>query len=204
VAGGGPFHPFDQGVDLVKKLFVVASLVVVLASASVAGAQTASTPKQWVSTMCSSFVDWEKAVQTGDQHLNKVLATLEKSGHANLTQLRTQLVKFLGDFAVATHHARARIAAVGAPKVKNGAKIHKTVVDALATAATFLDHARKSAAKFPVHDTKAFVTKTDALSKSITTTFDRVANSLSALNKYKATELEKAANADKACKKLAG
>lgn len=194
----------QRELPVAKTMVVVLSLVTVLASATVAGATTSSTPKKWVTTLCTTFLSWEQAVKTGDVKLNKALAQVEKSKHANLKQVRDQLATFLGDFAVASHHARAQMAAVGAPSVPHGAQIQSTVVNALGTAASFLDRAKASVKKFPTNNAAAFIRKTQALSKSITTTFDRVGSSLSALTKYKATQLEAAAKADASCRKLAG
>ena len=187
-------------------LVVGASVVVVLSTASIAGATTTSSPKKWVSTLCTTFVGWEQAAKTNDAKLNSAIATLEKSGHANLTQLRAQLAGFLGKLAVASHKAQSQMKAVGAPSVPHGCDIHKTVVNALGKAATFLDQSKAKVLKFPTgkNDTVAFVKKTQALTTSITATFNHVASSLSALNKYNATQLEAAAGSVPACKKLAG
>jgi hypothetical protein len=190
--------------QVMKTLAVAASLVVVLGSASVAGATTASTPKKWVSTMCGTFLTWEQAAKTGDAKLQKVLNQLQKSGNTNLAPIRAQLVAFLGAFSKASQTARGRMVKVGAPSVKHGAQIHAAVVKAFATSATFLAHAKASVAKFPTNDAKAFIAKANALTASINKTFTQVGNSLSALSKYKATQLEAAAKADPACKKLAG
>jgi hypothetical protein len=187
-------------------LLVGASIVVVLSTASIAGATTTSSPKKWVSTLCTTFVGWEQAAKTNDLKLDSAIATLEKSGHANLTKLRAQLAGFLGKLAVASHKAQSQMKVVGAPSVPHGSDIQKTVVNALGTAAAFLDHSKAKVLKFPTgkHDTAAFVNKTQALTASITTTFNKVASSLSALNKYHATQLKAAASSDPACKKLAG
>jgi hypothetical protein len=187
-------------------LLVGASIVVVLATASIAGATTTSSPKKWVSTLCTTFVTWEQAAKTNDAKLNSTIAALEKSGHANLTQLRAQLAGFLGKIAAASHKAQSQMKAAGAPSVPNGKVIQNTVVHALGTAATFLDQSKAKVLKFPTgkNATVAFVKKTRALATSITTTFNQVGSSLSALGKYKATELEAAASSDPACRKLAG
>jgi hypothetical protein len=181
-----------------------AVLVVVLVAASVAGASTRSSPTRWVATFCGAFLDWEQAAKTGDAKLSKDLTTLQRSKHADLTQIRDQLAIFLGDFATASRHARAQIAAVGAPNVTSGHQIQQTILNALAAAATFLDHAKASVMKFPTNNAQVFVNKTKALTSSIATTFNHVASSLSALKKYKATQLEAAAKANATCKKLGG
>jgi hypothetical protein len=179
-------------------------LIAALVAASVAGASTRSSPTRWVATFCGAFAGWEQAAKAGDAKLTKDLTKLQQSQHVNLVQIRDQLASFLADFAGASRHANVQIAAVGAPSVAHGQQIQQTILSALASAATFLKHAKASVRKFPTGNAHAFVSKTEALAKSITATFNRVAGSLSALRKYKATQLEAAAKANPTCKKLGG
>jgi hypothetical protein len=165
-------------------------------------ATVAASPTKWASTFCGSFLTWEQAAKTGDAKLVKVLNALQKSGHANLPNVRAQLISFLGGFLTATDHLQASMKAVGAPAVKNGRKIQTIITGGIAKAQIAVAAGKKQAAALPTGNAAVFVRKTNALARSFTTTFNKLASSFSVLQKYSPPALTAAAKADPACKKL--
>jgi hypothetical protein len=163
----------------------------------------AASPTKWASTFCGSFLTWEQAAnKTGAAKLTKVLNALAKSGHANLKNDRAQLVSFLAGFLGATDRLQASMKAVGPPAVKNGPKIQAIITGGIAKAQIAVAAAEKQAAALPTNRAATFVRETNALAKSFTTTFNKLASSFSVLKKYSPPSLTAAAKADPACKKL--
>jgi hypothetical protein len=183
---------------------LLVALLVMLAGGVAGAATSGASPTKWASTFCGSFLTWEQAAKTGDAKLTKVLNALQKSGHANLTDVRSQLVGFLGDFESATGRLQTSLEAVGPPAVTNGGKIQAILTSGIVKAQAALATAKNKAKALPTNNAAAFVRGTTAITKSFTATFNKVGNSFSALKKYSPPSLTAAAKADPACKKLAG
>jgi hypothetical protein len=182
-------------------LVVVMSLLLA-GSASAEAATVNASPTKWASTFCGSFVTWVQAAKTGDANLTKVLNVLEQSGHANLKNVRGQLVSFLSGFLTATDHLQASMKGVGPPAVTNGPKIQKIITGAITKAQVALAAGEKQARALPTNNAAVFVRETNALAKSFTTAFNKLANSFSVIKKYSPPALTAAAKANPACKKL--
>jgi hypothetical protein len=186
-----------------KRLVLVVVMSLLLAGAAGAEAATVNaSPTMWASTFCGSFVTWEQAAKTGAAKLTKVLNALATSGHANLKNVRAQLVTFLSGFQAATGRLQASMKAVGPPAVKNGGKIQTIIRGGIAKAQIAVAAAKKQAAALPTNNAALFVRQTNALAKSFTTTFNKLASSFSVLKKYSPPSLIAAAKATPACKKL--
>jgi hypothetical protein len=186
-----------------KRLALVVVMSLLLAGAAGAEAATVNaSPTRWASTFCGSFVTWEQAAKSGAAKLTKVLNALAKSRHANLKNDRAQLVSFLSGFRAATDRLQASLKAVGPPAVKNGGKIQAIITGGIAKAQIAVAAGRKQAATLPTNNAAAFVRQTNALAKSFTTTFDKLASSFSVLKRYSPPSLIAAAKAVPACKKL--
>jgi hypothetical protein len=186
-----------------RRFALIVAMSLLLAGAASAEAATVNaSPTRWASAFCASFVTWEQAAKTGAAKLTKVLNALANSGHANLKNDRAQLVTFLSGFQAATGRLQASMKAVGPPAVKNGGKIQTIITGGIAKAQIAVAAARKQAAALPTNNAAVFVRETNALAKSFTTTFDKLASSFSVLKKYSPPSLTAAAKADPACKKL--
>ena len=191
---------------LTRTLAVTASLLFVLALSGVAsGAQKSTPPKKWVSVFCGSVVTWEKTVKSDTAKLNATLAALKKSnGSVNIPSVKSKLVGFLGSVVHSTDTMISQIKHVGAPNVKNGAKIQSGVLGAFSQLDKAFKSAKTSAQKLPTNSAKAFSAQAQALAQTIQSSANRIGAAFSALDKYSTKTLNDAAKNDKSCAKLGG
>lgn len=188
-----------------KPLAVTASLLIVLVlSSAAAGATRNSAPEKWVHVFCGSVVTWEKSVKTNTTKLNQTLASLKSSGKVDIPTAKQKLVGFLGKVVHSTDTMVKQIKAVGAPSVKNGAKIQSGVVSAFAQLEKAFQDAKTTATKLPTNSAKAFSGKALALAKTIQSSANRIGTAFRALDKYSTATLNDAAKKDAACAKLGG
>lgn len=187
----------------IRPLAVIASMLLVLALSSVAsGATRNASPKKWVNVFCVSVVSWEKSVNTDRTNLEKTLAGLKTTGHANIPALKKKLVGFLASVVHATDTMIVHIRAVGAPSVKNGGKIQSGVLSAFAQLRKAFQDAKLSAQKLPTGSATTFAKKAEALGLTVQASANRIGAAFRALDKYSTAPLNDAARKDAACTKL--
>jgi hypothetical protein len=188
-----------------KSLAVTVSLLFVLVlSSAAAGATRNSSPQKWVHVFCGSVVTWEKTVKTNTSKLNQTLADLKSSGKVDIPTAKQKLVGFLGKVVHSTDTMVKQIKAVGAPNVKDGAKIQSGVVSAFGQLRNAFQDAKTTATKLPTSSAKTFSTKALALAKTIQASANRIGTAFRALDKYSTKTLNDAAKADVACSQLGG
>ena len=188
-----------------KSLAVTASLLLVLVlSSAAAGATRNATPEKWVNVFCGSVVTWEKTVKTQTSKLNQTLNDLKATGKVDIPTAKTKLVGFLTKVVHSTDTMVSQIKAVGAPNVKNGAKIQSGVVSAFTQLRKAFQDAKVTATKLPTNNAKAFSNKALALAQTIQSSANRIGVAFRALDKYSTAPLNNAAMKDTACQHLGG
>jgi hypothetical protein len=186
-----------------RTLAVSASLLLVLALSGVAaGANQNATPKKWISVFCGSVVSWEQTVKSNTSKLDKTFSTLSKTGKADVPTVKGKLVKYLNGIVTSTNAMVADIKHVGAPNVKNGAKLQSAVLSAFALVQKAFNQTLSSAKKLPTNDAKAFQRQAIALAKTLQSDTSRIGAAFVPVQKYSTKELNAAAKADPACAKL--
>ncbi len=187
-----------------RRLALCAGVLVIATGASAGAATLSTSPGKWASSFCGSIGTWEQSVKTGDARMNKVLNGLQKSGHANLTDVRTQLVEFLTGVESATGHLLRSLKTLGPPPGKNSDKIESILVGGIQRTQAGLVQATNRAKALPTNNAAAFVHDTSAINEAVTKTFDNVTHSFRQIAKYSPPALTAAAKAAPACKKLGG
>jgi hypothetical protein len=181
----------------------MACMLLVLALSSVAaGATRNASAKKWVDVFCVSVGSWEKSVQKDRTNLDKTLAVLKTTGHANIPALKKKLVGFLGSVVHSTDTMIVRIRATGPPSVKNGGKIQSGVLGAFTQLRKAFQDAKVSAQNLPTGNAKVFARKAEALGLTIQSSANRIGSAFRALDKYSTAPLNDAARKDAACAKL--
>jgi hypothetical protein len=184
-------------------LAVTASVLLVLALSGVAaGATQNATPKKWISVFCGSVVTWEHTVKTNTTKLNTTFKTLKSAGKADIPTVKGKLVTYLGGIVKSTNAMVADIKHVGAPNVKNGAKLQSAVLAAFALVQKAFNQTLSSAKKLPTNDAKAFQKQAVALAKTLQGNAARIGAAFNPVQKYSTKELNDAAKSDAACRKL--
>jgi hypothetical protein len=186
-----------------RSLAVTAVALLALTLSGVAGSATSKAPpKKWVSVFCGSVLTWEKTLQSNTSKLDQTLNALKKSGKADLPSLRTKLVGYLDGVVRSTDTLIEHVKAVGAPNVKNGAKIQSGVLVALGRLRTVFQSGKRTAQKLPVTSAKTFSEDAVALGKRIQSSANDIGAAFQALDRYSTKALDDAANKDPSCKKL--
>jgi hypothetical protein len=186
-----------------RTLAVSASLLLVLALSGVAaGANRNATPKKWISVFCGSVLSWEQTVKSNTSKLDKTFSTLSKTGKADVPTVKGKLVKYLNGIVTSTNAMVADIKHVGAPNVKNGAKLQSAVLSAFALVQKAFNQTLSAAKKLPTNDAKAFQRQAIALAKTLRSNTSRIGAAFVPVQKYSTKELNAAAKADPACAKL--
>jgi hypothetical protein len=182
---------------------VTASLLLALALSGVAaGATQNAPPKKWISVFCGSVVTWEQTVQTNTSKLDKTFSSLSKAGKADVPTVKGRLVKYLNGIVKSTDAMVSDIKHVGAPNIKNGSKLQSAVLSAFALVQKTFSQTLSSAKKLPTNNVSAFEKQALALAKKLQSSASRISAAFAPLQKYSTKELDAAAKADPACKKL--
>jgi len=180
-------------------------MVLVLGLSSVAaGATQTASPKKWVSVFCGSVLTWEHTVKSNTTKLSNEINGLKQGGKVSLPAAKSKLVGFLGGLVKSTNTMIAKVKAVGAPDVKNGAKLQKGVLDAFGQVATAFKQGQSAAKALPTSTRQAFSKAALKLAETIQATANRVTAAFNALQKYSTKPLDDAARHDKDCLKLNG
>lgn len=188
-----------------KSLAVTACMLLVLVLSGVAAGSTQnSTPKKWVSTLCSSLVTWEQTVKKEYAQLQTTVNKLKKGGNAKPKAAKAELVKFLGHIVSSTNTLVGNLKAVGAPDMQNGDKLQSTLIAGLGQVDKAFKDAKKSAQKLPTGSRKQFALAAQRLSLTVNSSVGRANGALSGLAKYDTKQLDDLFKADAACRKLAG
>ena len=186
-----------------RTLAVTASALLVLSLCSVAaGATQNATPKKWISVFCGSVLTWEQTVKSNTSKLDATFKTLQKAGKVDVPTVKAKLVKYLGGIVKSTNAMVADIKRLGPPDVKNGSKLQSAVLSAFALVQKAFDQTLSSAKKLPTNNTKAFQKGAIALAKTLQSNVNRLKAAFVPLQKYSTKELNDAAKADPACRKL--
>ena len=161
-------------------------------------------PKTWASTVCTSLGSWERDLKTGAAGLDK---TLQKAAASRgLAGVRGELADYLGRTVARTDAVLEEIDRAGTPAGKDGQAVRGAVRDGLAKMRQILADAQRKARRLPTRDPKAFVREVTSLGEVIdraaTRTGDQLDRDLE--RRYGKTDIGKALNEERACKRLAG
>jgi hypothetical protein len=178
-------------------------LLALALSGVAAGSTQNSTPKKWVSTLCSSLVTWEQTVTKEYAQLKTTVNKLKKSGNADPKAGKAELVRFLGHIVSSTNTLVHRLKAVGAPDMQNGDKLQSSLISGLGQVKKAFSDAKKAAQKLPTSSKKQFALAAQKLSVTVNSNVSRANGALSALAKYDTKQLDDLFKADAACMKLA-
>lgn len=181
---------------------VTASLLLVLALSGVAaGATQNAAPKKWISVFCGSVLTWEQTVKSNTSKLDQTFSALSKAGNVSVPVAKARLVKYLNGIVTSTNAMVAEIKHVGPPNTKNGSKLQGAVLSAFAVVQKAFNESLASAKKLSTNP-KAFQRQALALAKTLQSSTSRIGAAFAPLQKYSTKELDAAAKADPACKKL--
>jgi prophage DNA circulation protein len=184
-------------------LAVTTCALVVLALCGVAtGATQNATPKKWISVFCGSVLTWEHTVQSNTVKLDATFKALKSTGKADIPTVKGKLVTFLNGIVKSTNGMVSNIKHLGAPNVKNGAKLQSAVLSAFALVQKAFDQTLSSAKKLPTNSVSGFQKQALALAKTLQANTSRLSAAFNPVQKYSTAELNAAAKADPACKKL--
>lgn len=188
-----------------RSLAVTASALLVLALCSVAaGATQNATPKKWISVFCGSVLTWEHTVKSNTNALDKTFNTLKSTGKADVPTVKGKLITYLNGIVKSTNTMVSDIKHVGAPNVKNGAKLQSAVLSAFGLVQKAFNQTLSSAKKLPTNNVSGFVKQANALAKTLQSNTSRLSAAFNPVQKYSTAELNNAAKADPACAKLGG
>jgi hypothetical protein len=177
-------------------------LLVLSLSGIAAGATQSATPKKWVSVFCGSVLTWEHTVKSNTSKLDATFSSLKQTGKADVPTVKGKLVKYLGGIVKSTNAMVANVKHVGAPNVKNGAKLQSSVISAFGLVQKAFGQTLAAAKKLPTNSAKTFQSKAIALAKTLQASSSRISAAFVPVQKYSTKELDDAAKADASCKKL--
>jgi hypothetical protein len=188
---------------MVRRSLVLILLVSGLLAASLATADAATvSPDKWAPKFCKAVQKWQKTVESES---NAATDAFGKMSSGDLTGVRDEFVRFLGNDVAATQTAIKSIKQAGTPSSANGAKIQRKIVGGFQSAATVFDTAKTKAQALSTTDAESFVddaTKIQDGLSSATDVFEKNFSDVSTLDKN--NELAKALQGAKACKFLTG
>ncbi len=181
---------------------VVVALVLALVAAGCGGGGGGgkTSAADWVHTVCTSIGSMKNSLTSGQAKLQSSLQGITSGGKADLKKARDVLVSFLSDLENAVKKAQSEIAGAGTPDVDKGADLEKALNAALDKVVGGVDAAKQKASQLSTTDQAAFVRGTAAVAQIGNT----IGSSLGVLSRYSSDALDKAAQADSACKALSG
>ena len=130
---------------------LVAALVAVVASSSLAACSGSIAPTTWATAVCQSLTPWRASIATLNQNAQAAMATAKTP-----TQTRAHMHDLLSGAQQASEKARAAVAAAGVPDVEGGAVIEKRFVAALADVRDAYARADHTIAALPMTDASTF------------------------------------------------
>lgn len=177
-------------------------LLVLSLSGIAAGATRNATPKKWISVFCGSVLTWEHTVKTNTTKLDATFSSLRKTGKADIPTVKGKLVTYLNGIVKSTNTMVSDIKHVGAPNIKNGAKLQSAVISAFGLVQKAFNQTLASAKKLPTNSVSGFQKQANALAKTLQSSTSRLSAAFNPVQKYSTAALNNAAKADPACAKL--
>ena len=173
----------------------MAGAIVVAAGAPGAAAAKSSSAAKWSAAACSSVTSWVNEFKSSSDQLTSDVAT------ADLAANQSALVAYLDHEIAFTDQTNQTLAAVGPPKVRNGAKIAASFDEGYQGAKAQLVSAKTQAAALPIDDPDAYLDAVEGVTDPISNAPDPVTDAISGLNDLdKSGALLKAFVKQKACK----
>lgn len=177
-------------------LVVCAALAGLAAPDAGATTTTGKPASRWSATLCSSVTSWSKAIEKNGNDLSTQVGS-----DPDLATARSEIVTSLGQAVALTDQTATKLAALGAPNVRNGAKIAKAFQQAFASSKSKFSAAQAQAAALPTDDPDAFNTAGSAVDQLISAAPDPVTSAFTAINSLDSSgNLIKAFAGQKSCK----
>lgn len=188
------------------RLTTIAALVAcaALLAATAAQARSEAAPKPWVAGFCTSVLTWAQTAKTTGADLQRIATGVQKSKSFDLRTVRARFVAPLSKIAAATDQLESQLHKLGPPSVPHGADIQRQVEAAFTALGRRFHAAVKAAKALPVTNPVAFANGAIKLGKTVQGATTSLGQALSALGKYKEPQLDAAAAATPACKKVGG
>jgi hypothetical protein len=183
----------------VKRHLLLGMLLVGATVGSAGSPATAATKSssaaKWSAAACSSVTSWVNEFKSGSDQLTSDIAT------ADLAANQSALVAYLDHEIAFTDQTAQTLAALGPPKVRNGAKIAASFDQGYQGAKVQLVSAKTQAAALPIDDPDAYLDAVEKVTDPISNAPDTVTEAISSINDLdKSGALLKAFAKQKACK----
>ncbi|MFN8027903.1 MAG: hypothetical protein U0W40_16535 [Acidimicrobiia bacterium] len=177
----------------------LAAIPVIGFSAVPAGAKTVP-PQKWLTQFCTSIGDWQQTISDSSANVSDIVNGGEV---ADLEGAKSTYVDFLSQSIDATETAIDELKSAGTPKVKNGAKISSTIIQALDYADGLLQAAESDAENISTADSASFISDLTSINDSVSQGFDKAQGDFAKVNKLDTDKVfDKLAKKTKACKAL--
>jgi hypothetical protein len=174
-----------------------------LAASGCGGAEksySGTEPSVWAATVCGAVGDWTSGLQADSTRFGAGLG-----GTADLKVVKLRFVAFLESAERKTRTMVTKIAAAGAPAVKDGAAIQKDLVSGLEGARAALTRAVARAKALSTTNRQAFQAGVQALGGDVQNELISVGANFNTIgDKYKDETLNKATSDEPSCNSLSG
>jgi hypothetical protein len=172
---------------IVRRLSVVALVVVGLVAGATTGATAATVPPStWAPKFCTAFTNWQTTISAKSDELSSAIdqaATAGQSPKAILSNARDQIASFLGDMVDATDDATSAIKAAGAPSSANGAKISAVFVSGFKAISKSFADSQDQAQQLPTNSVQKFKVKGKELGVSMSEYGETLSKNFSSIGK---------------------
>jgi hypothetical protein len=150
--------------------------------------------KTWATNVCQSTLDWVNAVQEKGQSFGSIAG-----GAGSLDEAKTAFVSFFDSMITQTQTFLDQLQSAGTPDVEGGDQIVSSLTTGIQEVEDGFKDAKTKAEALPTDDPTAFTTQVTAIGTDMTTAFDRIGNTFSALQN---SELDQQAQDIPACQQL--
>jgi hypothetical protein len=161
-------------------------------SSSAAGGQVDA--KTWATNVCQSTLDWVNAVQQKGQDFGSIA-----SGAGSLDEAKTAFVSFFDSMIGQTETFLNQLQSAGTPDVEGGDQVASALTTGIQEVEDGFKDAKTKAEALPTDDPTAFTQQVTAIGTDMTTAFDRIGNTFSALQN---SELDQQTKDIPACQQL--
>lgn len=158
-------------------------------------------PSEWAATVCGAVGDWTRELQANGAQNNPGLG-----GASDLEVVKRRFVAFLESAERSSRTMTTRIAAAGAPAVKDGAAIQRDLVSGVEAAQASLARAIPRAKKLSTTTRQGFLNGLQALGGDVQTELADVGTEFNNTlgGNYTDSTLNKATSEEPSCSDIAG
>jgi hypothetical protein len=150
--------------------------------------------RTWATNVCQSTLDWVNAVQQKGQSFGSIA-----SGAGSLDEAKTAFVSFFDQMIGQTETFLNELKSAGTPDVEGGDQIASALTTGIQEVEDGFTDAKTKAQALPTDDPTAFTQQVTAIGTDMTTAFDRIGNTFSALQN---SELDQQTKDIPACQQL--